>query len=56
MATKKTQPEDDEPQAADAPTQAADAQPTRLDTTVPGGRYKTADGRVVDCNGEPVKD
>ena len=28
----------------------------KLDETVPGGKYTTADGRVVNANGEPIKE
>jgi hypothetical protein len=29
-------------------------EPKKLDETVPGGRYKTPDGRTVNANGEPI--
>ena len=41
--------------AADAARMATD-DAKRLDETVPGGRYRTADGRMVNANGEPIKD
>jgi len=34
---------------------AAEAADKRLDETVEGGHYVTADGRDVDANGEPFK-
>ena len=42
--------------AAEAARMATDAEHQRLDQTVPGGRYRTADGRMVNANGEPIKD
>lgn len=32
----------------------APEEPKKLDETVPGGRYKTADGRFVDANNKPL--
>jgi hypothetical protein len=33
----------------------ADEQTTRLDETIPGGKYLAADGKTfVDANGEPI--
>lgn len=56
MATRKTEKPDDT-EVQDAPAEdAPKAAPTRLDETVAGGRFVTADGRTVDANGEPVKD
>jgi hypothetical protein len=31
-------------------------EPKNPNTTVPGGRYQTADGRFVNANGEPLKE
>jgi hypothetical protein len=31
-------------------------EPRKLDETVPGGKYTTADGRVVNANNEPIKE
>lgn len=35
---------------------AAAAEEGATDETVPGGRYMTADGRMVDANGMPLKE
>ena len=55
MAAKKDeqQPQADAPQA-DA--QPVDEQPKRLDQTVAGGRYRNADGVLVDAEGKPIKE
>jgi hypothetical protein len=29
-------------------------EPKKLDETIPGGRYKTPDGRTVNANNEPI--
>lgn len=44
--------EPDEVDAAPEPTPEPDR---KLDETVPGGRY-LVDGKLVDANGEPIKD
>jgi hypothetical protein len=37
------------------PKEDAKEEPKKLDETVPGGRYKTPDGRTVNANGEELK-
>lgn len=45
--------------ASQEPETAAEPQPSGLperpDRTVTGGRYRTADGQLVNANGEPIE-
>jgi hypothetical protein len=37
-----------------APKEEPKEEPKKLDETMPGGKYKTPDGRTVNANGEPI--
>ncbi|HEY0323271.1 MAG TPA: hypothetical protein VGC66_20105 [Pyrinomonadaceae bacterium] len=43
------------PEPIKVETTASAEQPRRLDETIPGGRYQTADGRFVNANGEEIE-
>lgn len=49
-------PEDDEtPEAVEAPEPEPEAEASRrLDEAIPGGRYRTEDGRLVNAHGEEI--
>jgi hypothetical protein len=42
------------PESPKSEIAAVSEQPKRLDETIPGGRYQTADGRFVNANGEEI--
>ena len=56
MTDRKPATRDAEPPRDEQPeTRAARKNAPRIDTTVEGGRYQTADGRLVDANGKPLE-
>ena len=53
-STPDQTPQDDNQPQEQPKEQAPAEEAKKLDETIPGGKYKTPDGRLVNANGEPI--